>query len=103
MVRNWLNLRIFMPLTIIFSSYIYFSEDVRATRVDLPVYIGSVPTEHLETFPAKLKECLKRIADEGIDIERMQVVINRDERQVCGFVLHVLYGEADALLVKEQA
>ena len=64
------------------SSYIYFSEDVRATRIDIPVYIGSVPTEHLEAFPAKLKDSLQCIADEGIDMERMRVVINRDERQV---------------------
>jgi Zn-dependent M16 (insulinase) family peptidase len=56
---------------------------VRTTRIDLPVYIGSVPTEHLDSFPEKLKTSLKRIADEGIDMERMKTTINRDERQVC--------------------
>ncbi|RDX52049.1 hypothetical protein OH76DRAFT_1345727 [Lentinus brumalis] len=63
-------------------TYIYFSEDTRATYVDLPVYIGSVPTEHLDTFDVKLKASLKRIADEGFDMDRMAMVIGRDERQL---------------------
>jgi hypothetical protein len=70
-------------LTIQLSSYIYFSEETRATLVDLPVFIGSVPTEHLDSFHEKLKTSFKRIATEGIDMERMAMVINRDERQVC--------------------
>lgn len=85
------------------SSYIYFSEDVRATRVDLPVYIGSVPTEHLEAFPAKLKDCLQRIADEGIDLERMQVVINRDQRQVCFLRPDTWCHDVHTPLVEKQA
>ena len=64
------------------STYIYFSEDIRATRVYLPIYIGSIPAEHLDTFDQKLKTTFQRIADEGIDMERMAMVINRDERQV---------------------
>ncbi|KAI0756614.1 Metalloenzyme, LuxS/M16 peptidase-like protein [Daedaleopsis nitida] len=63
-------------------TYIYFSEDTRATYVDLPIYIGSVPTEHLDTFDEKLKASLKRIADEGFDMDRMTMVIGRDERQL---------------------
>ena len=66
------------------STYIYFSEDSRATLCDLPIYIGSVPTEHLDSMPDKLKASLARICDEGIDMERMEMIINRDERQVCG-------------------
>lgn len=64
---------------------------MRATRIDLPIYIGSVPTEHLESFPEKLRSSLRRITDEGIDMERMKITINRDERQVClsGFLLLV--------------
>ncbi len=46
------------------------------------MYIGSVPTEHLDTFDEKLKASLKRIADEGFDMDRMAMVIGRDERQV---------------------
>lgn len=64
------------------STYIYFSEDSRATLCDLPIYIGSVPTEHLDSMPDKLKASLARICDEGIDMERMEMIINRDERQV---------------------
>lgn len=67
------------------STYIYFSEDTRATRVDLPIYIGSVPTEHLDTFDERLRASLKKIADEGLDMDRMAMVINRDERQVRKF------------------
>ncbi|KAK7463673.1 hypothetical protein VKT23_005614 [Stygiomarasmius scandens] len=63
-------------------TYIYFSEETRATRVSLPIYIGSVPTAHLDAFDEKLKDSLKRIVKEGIDMERMQMVINRDERQL---------------------
>lgn len=63
-------------------SYVYFSEDVRATHIDIPIYIGSVPTEHLEEFPKKLKSSLEKIANEGLDMERMQVIINRDRRQL---------------------
>lgn len=50
--------------------------------VDLPVYIGSLPTEHLDTFDAKLSSSFRRIITEGIDMSRMSMVINRDERQV---------------------
>ncbi|KAL0580364.1 hypothetical protein V5O48_001609 [Marasmius crinis-equi] len=63
-------------------SYIYFAEDTRATRVYLPIYVGSVPTAHLETFGGKLKDSLQRIVKEGIDMDRMKMVINRDERQL---------------------
>ncbi|KAF8844003.1 hypothetical protein BDN67DRAFT_895938 [Paxillus ammoniavirescens] len=63
-------------------SYIYFSEDTRATMVDLPVYIGSVPAEHLDGFDERLTASFRRIAEEGIDMTRMAMVINRDERQL---------------------
>ncbi|THH28068.1 hypothetical protein EUX98_g6115 [Antrodiella citrinella] len=63
-------------------TYIYFGEDVAATRIDLPIYIGSVPTEHLDTFHEKLQACFKRIVEEGIDMKRMAMVIDRDERQL---------------------
>ncbi|KAK1232703.1 hypothetical protein PQX77_004179 [Marasmius sp. AFHP31] len=63
-------------------SYIYFAEDTRATRVYLPIYVGSVPAEHLKTFNEKLKASLERIVKEGIDMDRMKMIINRDERQL---------------------
>jgi len=64
------------------SAYFYFSEDTRATCVNLPIYITSVPTEHLATFNDRLKASLQKIAKDGLDMQRMAMVINRDERQV---------------------
>ena len=49
---------------------------------DLCIYIGSVPTEHLESFDGKLQESFKRIVKEGVEMDRMTMIINRDERQV---------------------
>ncbi|KDQ63640.1 hypothetical protein JAAARDRAFT_29668 [Jaapia argillacea MUCL 33604] len=63
-------------------TYIYFGEDTRATLTDLPIYIGSVPTEHLEGFDERLKESLRKVVREGVDMERMGLVIRRDERQL---------------------
>jgi hypothetical protein len=67
----------------LFSSSIYFHEDTRATSVDLPIYIEAVPTGELQSFNEKLQTSLRRIVEEGIDMHRMAMVINRDERQVC--------------------
>lgn len=64
------------------STYIYFYEDERATRGDLAIYVGSVPVEHLAGFPDRLRASLSRIAEQGLDMERMAMVINRDERQL---------------------
>lgn len=50
--------------------------------VDLPIYIGSVPVEALDNFDEKLVASFKQIALDGIDMTRMYMVINRDERQV---------------------
>jgi hypothetical protein len=64
------------------STYIYIGEDNRATLSDLLIYVGSVPTEHLDTFDAKLHESFRRIIKDGVDLNRMKMVIDRDERQV---------------------
>ncbi|KAF9569657.1 hypothetical protein CPC08DRAFT_731821 [Agrocybe pediades] len=69
-------------LTRSISSYIYFSEDTRANMVNLPIYVGSVPTEHLSTFNEKLRASLQKIVSEGLDMQRMAMVLNRDERQL---------------------
>lgn len=63
-------------------TYIYFGEDTRATSVDMPVYVGSIPTEHIDGFDVKFRDSLKRIVREGIDMQRMAMVINRDQRQL---------------------
>jgi hypothetical protein len=48
----------------------------------LTIDIGSVATRNLDTFNEKLTTSLKRIAANGIDTQRMFMVINREERQV---------------------
>ncbi|KAF5390191.1 hypothetical protein D9757_002846 [Collybiopsis confluens] len=89
-------------------TYIYFTEETRAGSVSLPVYVGSVPTAELTTFDKKLKASLQKIVTEGIDMERMTMVINREERQlrskiesskgetfVGSIISDVLYGTED--------
>ncbi|KIP12417.1 hypothetical protein PHLGIDRAFT_61992 [Phlebiopsis gigantea 11061_1 CR5-6] len=63
-------------------TYIYFEEREYATRNALNVYVGSAPTEHLDGFDERLQNSLKRIAKEGFDMERMKMIIDRDERQL---------------------
>jgi hypothetical protein len=46
------------------------------------IWASSVPTEHLDAFDAKFHESLRRIAKEGVDLNRMRMLIDRDERQV---------------------
>lgn len=72
----------FVEISSPLCTYIYFSEDMRAMRVYLPIYISSVPTEILDEFPDKLKKCLEGIVRQGIDMNRMSMIINRDERQL---------------------
>ena len=67
------------------STYIAFEEDPRPGFCDLPVLVGSVPTTHLDTFGDKFKSSLIKIADDGIDMNRMRMVIDRDQRQVTSF------------------
>ena len=75
----------FSNLTInLYSTYIDFGQIPRATAVDLLIHIGSVPTGELLSFNEKLQMSLQRIVKEGIDMDRMAMVINRDERQVSG-------------------
>lgn len=50
--------------------------------VDLPIYIGSIPLEHIDGFDKKLVASLRRIGQEGVDMNRMTMIIDRDERQV---------------------
>lgn len=53
--------------------------------MDLAIYVGSVPSKHLDTFDERLKASLLRIIEEGIDMDRMSMVIDRDERQASGW------------------
>lgn len=73
----------FSYLTIIlYSTHIYFGQQSRVTAVDLLIHIESVPTGELLSLNEKLQLSLHRIVKEGIDMDRMAMVINRDERQV---------------------
>ena len=52
-----------------------------ATSIDIMVFVGAVPTEHLQGFDARLRASLARIADEGLDMDRMALLLARDEQQ----------------------
>ncbi|THH10161.1 hypothetical protein EW145_g1526 [Phellinidium pouzarii] len=79
--KDYLN-KEFIEIDNPLCTYIYFDEDVRPDFVDLPIYIGSVPTEQLDTFDSKLKISLGKIVKDGFDMTRMAMVINRDQRQL---------------------
>lgn len=64
------------------STYIYFEERDNATRNALNVYIGSVPTDQLDSFDGRLQNSLQQVAQEGLDMNRMRMIIDRDERQL---------------------
>jgi len=95
-------------------TYIYFGEETRATLCDLVVYVGSVPTEHLDSFDAKLHESFRRISKEGVDLDRMSMVIDRAERQLrskaesdggdafsSAMIANFLYGHLDGSQIEE--
>ncbi|KAF8507185.1 Metalloenzyme, LuxS/M16 peptidase-like protein [Russula emetica] len=95
-------------------TYIYIGVELRATLSDLMIYVGSVPTEHLDTFDAKLHESLRRIVKEGVDLNRMRMVIDRDERQFRSkvesnggdafspiMIANFLYGRSDGSQIEE--
>jgi hypothetical protein len=65
----------------LYSTYIHFQCETRATAVDLYIIVGSVPTGELLSFNEKFQMSLRRIVEEGIDMDRMAMVINRDERK----------------------
>lgn len=62
-------------------TYVYFAEDTRAGRVEMPVYVGGVPVAELDGFDERLVKSLKKIVVDGLDMERMKMIIDRDERQ----------------------
>jgi subtilase family serine protease len=70
--------------------------------VDLPIYIGSVPVEHLDGFDERLTASFRRIAEDGIDMTRIEMVINRDERQVRIYDLIQCYFPANAVSIAAQ-
>lgn len=54
----------------------------RVTSNELCISLSDVPAEHLETIDEKVKAALLRIASEGLDMKRMEMVLRRERRQV---------------------
>ncbi|KAF8307697.1 hypothetical protein DL93DRAFT_2064630 [Clavulina sp. PMI_390] len=63
-------------------TWIGFYENTRASFIELAVYFGSVPTEQIDGLSAKFKESLQRIIKEGVDMERMALVLKKDRLKV---------------------
>ncbi|KZW02722.1 hypothetical protein EXIGLDRAFT_732962 [Exidia glandulosa HHB12029] len=61
---------------------IWLSETDRATTNDIDFVASSVPTEELETFDEKVLESLRKVVSEGIDMKKIQVIIERERRKL---------------------
>lgn len=57
---------------------ISFSSETQAGRGTLSAYFSSVPTEKLADLDLELIRLLKKIVEEGVDMERMKMCIKRD-------------------------
>ena len=66
-------------------------------RVELTIYVGSVPVQKLQNFDEMLRMALRRIVEDGIDMPRMAMIINREERQVKCSNISII-GSADGLI-----
>ncbi len=70
-------------ILILYSSYIYYDETIVSTFSSMTLYLGGVPTEELEHMPSKLREVLISVRDNGVDMSRMETIVNRDKLKVC--------------------
>ncbi|KAK0569478.1 hypothetical protein OC861_000851 [Tilletia horrida] len=61
---------------------IYFGSNDRAGKVTTFAYLSSVPTQALDDLDVKLVEVLQKHIDEGIDMDRMKTVLDRDRLQL---------------------
>jgi len=60
----------------------FYTED-RVNKNEITGYASDVPAKHLETLGDAIKEKLSKIVkEEGIDMERMGLVIRRDKRKL---------------------
>ncbi|KAH8804264.1 Metalloenzyme, LuxS/M16 peptidase-like protein [Flagelloscypha sp. PMI_526] len=57
-----------------------FGQEDRGTMTNLSIYVSSIPIGVIDRFPAKLKSTLERIAQEGLDMKRMEIIISRELR-----------------------
>jgi Zn-dependent M16 (insulinase) family peptidase len=64
----------------------FYSED-RVNKNELQCFVSDVPAKHLEMIGDKIKQKMKKIADvEGIDMERIALVLRRDKRKLLNFM-----------------
>lgn len=49
----------------------------------LQLALSSVPTAKLDTVGEAVKDTLRRVLKSGIDMERMTMILNREQRKVC--------------------
>lgn len=61
----------------------------------LQLSLSSVPTEKLDKVPEAVKDTLRRVLKAGIDMERMTMILNREQRKVID-KSHLLEREANA-------
>ena len=64
----------------------FYAED-RVNKNELQCSISDVPAKHLESIGQKIRTKLKHIVDEeGIDMERMGLVLRRDKRKLLNYM-----------------
>ncbi|CAE6446358.1 unnamed protein product [Rhizoctonia solani] len=89
-------------------TYIYCDSEERATFTSNNIYFGSVPTEQLDALHEKVIAKLKQIVADGVDMDRIRLVIKRDKLKLksmlesdggdifsTGLITDFLYGQAD--------
>lgn len=60
----------------------FYTED-RVNNNEITGYASDVPAKHLHTLGGAIKDKLRKIVDsEGIDMQRMSLVIRRDKRKL---------------------
>lgn len=60
----------------------------------MTLYVSDVPSEHLESISALVRAELRRIADVGVDMERLEMVLRRERRQT----MHSLEGRPESMV-----
>ncbi|CAE7154201.1 unnamed protein product [Rhizoctonia solani] len=89
-------------------TYIYCDSEERATFTSNNIYFGSVPTEQLDSLREKVIAKLKQIVADGVDMDRIRLVIKRDKLKLksllesdggdvfsTGLITDFLYGKED--------
>ncbi|TYJ56451.1 hypothetical protein B9479_002854 [Cryptococcus floricola] len=68
------------------TDFSFYAAD-RVNKNEVVVYISDVPAKHLEDIADKLKAKLAKIVkEEGIDMDRIQRVLKRDERKLLDYI-----------------